>query len=197
MAARTTTEKTRPRAGRLSDAGQRRSAGERREELLAAAAAEFAVGGLNGTSTGQIAARAGISQPYVFRLFSSKKELFLACVERGFDAVIETFRAAVADPGECATALDAMGKAYTEMLADRQKLLSQMQAYAACHDPEVRDVVRRRFGDVVREVARLSGAGADEVRQFMAVGMLLNVAAAIDLPEIADEDWMRRQCGAG
>ncbi len=88
-----------------------------------------------------------------------------------------------------------MGKAYVELLADRELLLAQMQTYAACGDEEIRTVVRRRWGELYRTVERLSGAPADEVRAFFATGMLLNVAAAIDLPEIAGQKgaaWARR-----
>jgi AcrR family transcriptional regulator len=163
----------------------RLSADERRQQILVAAKSEFARHGLKGTSTEAIAERAGISQPYLFRLFGTKKALFLACVDSGFGHVIELFRAAAAGH-EGDEALDAMALAYTGMLANREELLAQMQAYAACSDTDVRDLCRRRFAEVWRTAAELSGAGEDEVRAFMATGMLMNVAAAIDLPEVAE-----------
>src|SRR6266571_6871148 len=93
---------------------RRHTAGERREEIVTAAMAEFALGGLNGTSTEAIARRAGVSQPYLFRLFGTKKDLFLAAVERGFDRVEAAFRrAAEAHPENV---LEAMGKAYGTLL---------------------------------------------------------------------------------
>ena len=58
----------------------RSTAQERRAELLAAALSEFAIGGLHGTSTEAIAKRAGISHAYLFRLFGTKKQLFIAIV---------------------------------------------------------------------------------------------------------------------
>ena len=67
------------------------SAEERREEVLRAAAVAFADGGYQGTTTQDVADRAGISQPYIFRLFSSKKELFLAVVEDCFKRTDRTF----------------------------------------------------------------------------------------------------------
>ena len=54
----------------------------RREEILAAAFDEFAEHGLDGTSTDVIARKAGVSQPYLFRLFGTKKELYLESVRR-------------------------------------------------------------------------------------------------------------------
>jgi len=155
----------------------RLTAVERREDLVAAAIAEFAVTGCHGTPTDAIARRAGISQPYLFRLYGTKKELFLACIERCFDAVTETFRAA-SDGGP-----DALGEAYLRMLEDRELLLFQMQTYAAGDDPGVRDLARRRCERLWEEVAGLSGASRDEVRGFAGAGMLLDVAASIGLPE--------------
>ena len=68
----------------------RSTAQERRAELLAAALSEFAVGGLHGTSTEAIARRAGISHAYLFRLFGTKKQLFIACAHLCFRRVRET-----------------------------------------------------------------------------------------------------------
>jgi AcrR family transcriptional regulator len=151
----------------------RSTAQERRVELLAAALSEFAVGGLHGTSTEAIAKRAGISHAYLFRLFGTKKQLFIACSHLCRQRIQETFAAAAigADPTE---RLASMGQAYRAMLADRELLLSQMQLYAACSDPEI------------RQVARLSGASGQQLRDFIATGMLLNVAASMDFPAIGD-----------
>jgi AcrR family transcriptional regulator len=171
------------------------SADERREEILQAAMIEFARGGLAGTSTETIARRAGISQPYLFRLFGTKKELFLAVVERGFDNVHQTFRLAAEPPSE--NVLDAMGAAYSRLLAHREALLLQLHAYAACSDPDIQVVVRACFANLYRSVQQLSGAEDEVVRDFFAKGMLLNVAAAMDLPAaIEDESWLRECLGA-
>src|SRR5215831_12727905 len=90
---------------------ERKSKDARREEILDAALLEFAEGGLHGASTEDIARRAGISQPYVFRLFGTKKELFRAVVTRCFRETLEMFqRAAEGKRGEAA--LEAMGDAY-------------------------------------------------------------------------------------
>jgi AcrR family transcriptional regulator len=176
---------------------RRKSAEERREDILAVSLEHFAVGGYHGTSTEGIAREAGISQPYLFRLFRTKKELFLACNDRACLKVLEAFRSAAerAEPGE---RLHAMGRAYVEkLLPDRHAVLVMMQGYvAAAADPEIQDHVRRSYGGVVNEVMRLSGATPQEAWSFFATGMLLNVVAALDLPAIADEEpwaaaWMR------
>ena len=141
----------------------------------------FAVGGYHGTSTEAIAREAGISQPYLFRLFRTKCELFLAANDRACGRVIESFRRAAesASPGE---ELHEMGCAYMdELLPDRHAILMMMQGYAATADPEIREHVRNRYGEIVSEVSELSGATPDEVWNFFATGMLLNIVAALDL----------------
>ena len=173
----------------MTPPGPRRSADERREDVLRVAAGAFAAGGLYGTSTEEIALRAGISQPYIFRLYPTKKALFLALVERCFARVAETFTAA-AEGKTGAAAMEAMGGAYTQMLADRELLLVQMQTYAACGDDEIKEVTRRGFRSLWQLVEKLGDAPYDEVVSFFALGMLLNVAAAMDLPAV-DADWAR------
>ena len=169
---------------------QRKSAEERRDDILDAALEEFAERGLHGASTEAIAKRAGISQPYVFRLFGSKKDLFKASAARCLRETLETFqRAAEGKRGQ--EALDAMGDAYRELLVDRTRLRAQMQAYAACDDPDIREVVRNGFGDIVAYVERVSGLPEDEVTRFFAVGMLMNVMASMDLWE-SPEAWSER-----
>jgi AcrR family transcriptional regulator len=165
----------------------RKSAEERRAEIVAIAMEQFAAGGYRGTSTEAIAREAGISQPYLFRLFKTKRDLFLACHELCDRRIIETFRGA-AEGVPQAESLPAMGKAYVELLQDRTMLLFQMQSYAACADPVIQDSVRAGYGAIVREVTRLSGAEPERVWQFFAHGMLLNVVASLDLAAIADSD---------
>ncbi len=168
----------------------RMSAEERREAILEAARDEFAAAGFHGTSTETIAERAGISQPYLFRLFGTKKELFVASVRRCFRETLETFqRAAEGKRGE--EALHAMGEAYTALLADRSRLRLQMQAYAECDDPEVRIVVQEGFGDIYGWVERVSGVDSAAVTAWFGHGMLLNVIASMDLLE-SEESWAKR-----
>ena len=167
----------------------RRSAAERRREIIEIAIAHFAQHGYNGTSTDQVAREAGISQPYLFRLFGTKRELFLACHEVMHGRIAESFtEAARGVPRE--ERMAAMGQAYTSLLADRSSLLFQMQSYAACSDPEIQARVRERYADLVRQVAEATGAAPAELWSFFASGMLLNVIAALNLEVLApNENW--------
>src|ERR671937_2193134 len=110
---------------------ERKSATERRDEILEAALVEFAAHGLEGGSTEAIAKAVGISQPYVFRLFGTKKELFMATVERCLRGTLEMFHTASAGLTDAA-ALEAIGEAYSQRLATEPVYLrTQMQSYAA------------------------------------------------------------------
>jgi AcrR family transcriptional regulator len=161
-------------------AAGRKTADQRREEILVAAFDEFAEHGLDGTSTDVIARKAGVSQPYVFRLFGTKKELYLATVRRCLSETLELFREASAGKtGE--EALDAMGRAYVGLLEDRRRLRSQMQAYADCDDEDVREIVRAGYGELVGFVEQVSGLETERIRNFFAFGMLLNVFASMNL----------------
>jgi AcrR family transcriptional regulator len=170
---------------------ERKTAEERREAVLDAAMAEFAARGLHGASTETIARAAGISQPYVFRLFGTKKELFMASVVRCFRETLAAFqRAAEGKRGE--EALKAMGEEYVEnLISDRTRLKAQLEAYSACDDPEIREVVRNGYGDLVSYVERVSGLPNDAVSRFFAKGMLINVVAAMDLQD-GEEPWADR-----
>ena len=175
----------------------RKSAEERREEIIALAIEQFAVAGYRGTSTDVIAREAGISQPYLFRLFNTKRELFLACHEVSDGRIFDSSRAAAKGVPKD-QALQAMGRAYVELLEDKTALLFQMQSYAACSDPVIQARVRESYGELVKEVTELSGAPPEEVWQFFSHGMLLNVIASLDLAAIADSDeWARLWCAPG
>lgn len=167
----------------------RMTAEERRADVLRVAVGEFAKHGFEGTSTEDVARAAGISQPYLFRLFPTKKALFLALIEHGFGRVREAFVAASRGLSG-SDALAAMGQAYGELLRDRDQLLLQMQAYAASHDPEIGAATRREFGRLWREVARISGMDDQCLQEFFATGMLMNVMAAMDATSYSSQ-WVK------
>jgi AcrR family transcriptional regulator len=169
----------------------RKSREVRREEILEAALVEFAELGLHGTSSEDIAHRAGISQPYVFRLFATKKELFKAVVARCFGETLGVFqRAAEGKRGR--EALDAIGEMYADRLwKDPTRLQLQMQAFAACGDSEILEVVRKGVGDLVAYVERVGGLTDEETSRFFGVGMLMNLLAALHLMQ-GVEPWADR-----
>lgn len=174
------------------------SAEERREETIRAAICEFGRGGYEGTSTATIAKRVGVSQPYLFRLFPSKRALFLAAIDRCFDDLEESMREAAG--GRYGNeAIVAMGARYRELLAGDVQLKFQLQLYAAAlDDEEIRRIGNTRWAGLWRMLGELSGEPADEILRFVSVGMLLNVLTALDVPYTPGpklgrslQDWSR------
>ena len=164
----------------MSTTTTRQTAEERREAVLTAAAREFSRKGLHGASTDAIAKDAGISQPYLFRLFGTKKELYLATTSKAMEETYQTFeRASRGKTGE--EALHAMGEAYGGLIENRERLQLMLQCFAGCDDPDVRESVRRVWRELVDLVERTSGEPPEVISAFFAKGMLLNVMNAMQL----------------
>src|SRR4051812_15676043 len=111
----------------------RMSGADRRELVLAAATRAFSRGGYAGTSTDAVAKEAGVSQPYVVRIFGTKLALFLEVLERSCDRIREAFEA-VLDDGPFDPDSDddwsRLGLAYTELLRDRELLMVMMDRFS-------------------------------------------------------------------
>ncbi len=180
---------------------QRVPAAERRDTLINAAMEEFAVSGLHGTPVDRIARRVGVAQPYVFSLFATKRDLFIAAVERGFQLVMELFSESAEQvrseqlgaSGE--ELLAALGDSYMHSLAaNRPILMLQLQAYAACDDEVIRTHVSAAYQELGRHVQALTGATDDQLNEFISIGMWLNVQAAIGRADLdAACDWIGRR----
>lgn len=172
------------------------TADDRRAAIVVSALAEFARTGYDGTSTDVIARRAGITQPYVMRLFGTKRALFLAAVDLAYDSVLGVFRDAARDAAG-GDMLDAICRSYWEVLADRDLLAMQFQAMAASDDPRIREVVAGHMAAIRAFVIESTGAGEDVMRQFMAMGTLLNAAVALDMPDLICPGGWDAVMGAG
>jgi AcrR family transcriptional regulator len=173
----------------------RQTAEIRREAVLEAARVEFARHGLHGASTDTIARRAGISQPYLFRLFGSKKELFLAVNEMCFAQTLDVFRAAASGKSG-AEALHAISEAYRRLITENRAMLQgQLQAYAlSVEDDVIRASSSRGYGRLVDYVETVSGADKQTISRFFAAGMLMNTLMALGVSDVDDpgEAWMER-----
>lgn len=166
----------------------RMTAEERREHVLDAAKREFAENGYHATSTTRIAKRAGISQPYIYALFPDKRTLFLAVYNATVARICGSFLAAAEEVEGTEEKLEAMGGAYTEFLEDRVELQCQLQAHAAAAgNAELQADIRAGFSKIWQAVAGATGADQERLVSFFAYGMLLNVGAALDLPEVVEK----------
>jgi AcrR family transcriptional regulator len=171
----------------------RQTADERRTAVLAAAISEFARSGYAGTSTEAIASRAGISQPYLFRLFGTKKDLFVATYDLVGDRIVRELTS-VSEGLEGEEALEAMGAAYLELMQDPELLQVQLHGFAAAPgDPDIARSCRRTFRVLQEMVVERAHVTDDKLREFFAMGMLINVMAAIDLLSLT-EQWAQSLC---
>lgn len=165
------------------------TAEDRREDVLRVAMKVVGERGLYGTPTTEIARAAGISQAYLFRLFPTKTELFVAVVERSYERVRATMAEALAASRiDGRPPMQAMGEAYTDLLRDPEVLLTQLQGQAAASEPAVREALRRGFRELLELLERETDATPLEVQQFFARGMLCNLIAAMQIDGL-EEHW--------
>ncbi|MFC6014423.1 TetR/AcrR family transcriptional regulator [Nocardia lasii] len=159
------------------------TAAERGEQVLAAAVTAFAETGYAATKTDEIARRAGVSQPYVIRLFGTKQQLFIAALHQVCTRIEAVFRGAELDPdGDTSASLKALGRAYEEVfLAERELPLVLLHGIAASADPAIGEHVRARFGGMYELVGELTGADVAEASGFIATGMLLTIMTAMQV----------------
>ncbi|MFF1723352.1 TetR/AcrR family transcriptional regulator [Streptomyces sviceus] len=168
------------------------SAQERRESVIRAAIAEFAITGYHGTTTAAIARRVGVTQPYLFRLFPDKKAIFVTALTRSTEDTLRAFQRAADGREGGERARRAMTDAYAQLISTHpETLLMQMQGYAAVAAAEAQgddligELVRAGWMTIWETVHLSLGADADRTASFFACGMLGNTLAAMGLPQNA------------
>ena len=171
---------------------RRHSADERRRLVIEAASQEFAAFGLYGATGESISYRAGISHPYLLRLFGSKKDLFRAVIDNAFEDLTAGLAERV-NGGGAERSYSALEQAIEQVLEQGQRSALLLQFLAACGDDEIRPVVRRRFAELYDQLAHLSEGDEDELRAVFERVVFRSATAAMRLPEIASrEPWARR-----
>lgn len=165
---------------------------DRRELILEAATTVFGEHGYEGATTDGVAKAAGVSQPYVVRMFGSKEQLFLDVLRRALDRLLAAFRVAI--PGDRGTMPKRLAVAYVDLLADRGVLLSLMHSFVLGSDPVIGKAARHGFLEVYALLRHEAGFSAEEVRQFLAQGMLLNTMVAIRMSDDFEADPDAREC---
>ncbi len=165
----------------------RLTAAERGEKVLQTAVQAFGASGYAGTKTDEIARLAGVSQPYVIRLFGTKQQLFLAAVQTVCDRIEQTFREAA----EREATLASLGNGYEKLMSEREQLLVLLHGFSASAEPAIGDAVRKRFGGIYQLVRDLTGVSPTEAREFLATGMLLTVMSAMQVtgPDAINLPW--------
>lgn len=171
----------------MTDKKTRMSSDERRELVLDAATRVFGDAGYHGASTDAVARAAGVSQPYVVRMFGTKQQLFLDVLGRALDQLMEAFRGAIAGDPEAPLA-KRLGLAYFELTGNRGILLCLMHAFALGAEPVIGPAARCGFMDVYRLLRDEGGMSADDATEFLAGGMLSNVILGVRMLDDYDDD---------
>jgi AcrR family transcriptional regulator len=161
----------------------------RRAAIVADAMPLFAVHGYHGTTTDAVAGAAGVSQPYVVRLFGSKRSLFVAVVDAAFGeigaALVDARRSR--SPGR---GIDDLREVYRDLSFDSDALLIVVQALAASVDDErVRLATQEHIRAIHKTAWSAAGGDTDQVREFFGLMMLLNAVAAVGVEELLGPDW--------
>jgi AcrR family transcriptional regulator len=173
----------------------RMRAADRRERILAAAAEVFGRRGYVGATTDQIARAAGISQPYVVRMFGSKETLFLEVLDAAHGSLQAAFRQVLAaneaGGGSRDDLVRNLGERYVELARERGMHLPLMQAFVQGSDPVVGRRARERYLDIWRFLRDEAGLDGETARDFLARGMLISVLLGLDMPVLAARDDAR------
>jgi len=171
---------------------ERLPAAERRENMLIAASNVFGNLGYAGATTDAIAKAAGVSQAYVVRTFGSKENLFAEASERAINLIKDTFiRAAQKTKGADAKA--SMGHAYIELMADRSNLLIVMHLFTMGQHPRFGPIARTGFLEIYRVINDALNMGTEAAKDFLALGMLINVLLGIRLTEVSSAGELKSE----
>jgi len=162
----------------------------RRNEIISAAIEVFAEIGYYRATTAQVAEKARISQPYVFRFFKTKEALLLSALEVSWTRIIDSFRAVVETAS--AEALEhELIETYERILeTHKNEILLQMQAQTM-REEEIRHAMQKALGEVRNMVLNaFTQAGYTNPKYrtltFLAIGMLCNISSALDMPELKE-----------
>jgi AcrR family transcriptional regulator len=167
---------------------RRLSSDERREQIVLAAMAVFGSRGYVGTTTDEVAKAAGVSQPYVVRLFGSKENLFLAAMEEALVRMTASFRAALADDASDRPLDKRIGEAYVDLLSVRGLHQTLAHCYLLGGHPVIGPAARRGFAQVWRLFRDEAGFDAERAREFMAEGMLISTMIGLRLVDDYGDD---------
>ncbi|MEX2048330.1 MAG: TetR/AcrR family transcriptional regulator [Gemmatimonadota bacterium] len=179
--------------------GTRLSAPERRRALIDAGLRAFSEGSYSGATTAQIAREAGVSEPILYRHFTSKRELYFACLDEAWRRIRERIEESVEKlgPGE---GWRAIGPATMREVKVLLPSLWMQAVTEAGEDPEIRRHVRGHmrevhdfFAKVLRQVQGEGGIHAErnvdaEAWIFIAGSLLVSVADRLDGP-LGTEDF--------
>ncbi|MFE3560556.1 TetR/AcrR family transcriptional regulator [Streptomyces sp. NPDC059193] len=152
----------------------------------------FAERGYHGTSTMDVAKAAGISQGYLYRLFTDKTALFAALIDYCSTRLRESaaIAAAAVRGSDPEVVLKALTASYGQVSTDRDVVMILMHAQSSASEPAIGDAVRACYAKQVEYVRAVSGASDEQIRRFFADGVLNNAVMAIGIDTVS-APWAR------
>lgn len=144
--------------------------------------AAFADLGLTSAAVRRAATEVGVSSAYLFRLFGSQREYFLACLDYVQVVVVAAIDSVspVAGQSDPVDPRDPLGMVFREVVADGSVTGLWLQACAvARHDEEIARRCRRLMATCLRAAAGAAGVGPDRSGEFLARGTLLMTLQAV------------------
>ncbi|MGP7818205.1 TetR/AcrR family transcriptional regulator [Niallia sp. 01092] len=164
----------------------------RQSQIISAAIEIFAEMGYYRATTAKVAERAEISQPYVFKFFSTKEELLIEALKVSWKRIMDSFRKVI-DSAPANRLEGELIASYEQIMnAHRNEILLQMQAQSIQENSimqvmqegfrEIRQMVYKAFHD-----AGITNPG-ERTLLFLAKGMLCNISMSLHLPELMKID---------
>lgn len=187
---------------------RRLPAEDRRRLIIEAAREVFATQSYAKVGTADLAKAAGVSEPALYRYFSSKKELFLAALRTTAPKLLEIWQRIAYDVDDPLETLWSIGVHYYDHLENHSgNMKLQFQALSEAGDPEIRDALHESFGAFVHFVAETLDEGKRRsiVRrdidsrlvawQFLGIGLTLDLIHLLGFSSELDrskvEQWSR------
>jgi AcrR family transcriptional regulator len=146
----------------------------------------FAEKGYYNTTTALIAEKAGISQPYIFRFYKTKEELFVAVLDRAFERILQTFQNVESSSEQIVAN---MVKAYEELSVSHPNEIALQVIGLSVTEESIRNCSKTglsRIRNYTLERFREANVpnAEREVTTFLARGILCNISYFLDFPEI-------------
>jgi AcrR family transcriptional regulator len=174
---------------------------QRKAAVLDCACGIFSTGSYRGTTTAEIARRAGVTEPVLYRHFASKRDLYLAVLEESWSRLHAMWEQAVEEEPDPRFWVAAMGRAY--FAAEDPKVLCAelwIQALTeASDDSEIRKFLRKQMrevhgfvSDVITRSQEEGGIYPDrdpraEAWIFISIGLLGTVGRRVG--SVLEEDF--------
>lgn len=166
----------------------RMPAAERRALILDAARDLFGRRGYHGTTTDQIAAAAGISQPYVVRMFGTKEALFLEVFADTMATLLDEWRDAFASLSPEESAAHVIGERFFDLAAKRGLHTLLLQGFVSGAEAAIGTAARDGFLEMYRFLRDEAGLQDEQIQGLLGSGMIFAVMLAIDMSSLFDQD---------